>query len=117
VEEERLSRMRVFMLSNHPLFIRGVESMLSQEAGLEIVGLACNVDGALQRIEELRPDVIIVDSTGPDCDPHLVVSQVLREGAKTRVIGLNLHDNIMFIYYGEHKAACGVEDLVQAVCG
>jgi DNA-binding NarL/FixJ family response regulator len=115
--EERDSPMRVFMLSSHPLFSRGVQSVLSQETGLEIVGLESDVEVAMERIKELRPDVIIVDSTMPDYDPQLVISRMLQNGSKSRVIGLNLHDNAMFIYRGEHRTAGGVEDLVQAVCG
>jgi len=38
----------VFVLSSHPLFGQGVESLLRQEKGLEIVGRETDVDKAIE---------------------------------------------------------------------
>jgi len=39
----------IFMLSSHPLFSQGVESLLRQETGLEIVGREADADEAFAR--------------------------------------------------------------------
>ncbi len=106
---------RIFMLSSHPLFSQGVESLLCREAGLEIVGREMDLEKGLDRIRELRPDVVIVDSGDPTRDPTPTVMRILREGLGTRVIGLNLQDNIVCIYRGEQRIARGVEDLLEAI--
>ena len=41
------------MLLSHPLFGQGVESLLRQEAGLEVVGRETDADKLIGRIEEL----------------------------------------------------------------
>jgi len=105
---------RIFMLSSHPLFSQGVESLLRQETGLEIVGRETNVDKASERIKELRPDVVILDSADL-CDPMPVVMRILREGVGTKVIGLNLKDNTMHVYRGEQRVVKQVEDLVEVI--
>ena len=106
---------RIFILSSHPLFGRGVESLLRQETGLEIVGRETDVDKAIERIEELQPDVVIVDSADPAGDSTLVALHILREGVGTKVIGLNLQDNTIGIYRGEQRVVKGVKDLVEAI--
>jgi DNA-binding NarL/FixJ family response regulator len=107
--------MRVLILSNHPLFGQGVESLLRRETGLEIVGREADVDKAMERIKELRPDVVVLDSGDPACDLTPAVMRILREGVGTKVIGLNLQDNTICIYRGEQRVVKEVRDLVEAI--
>ena len=106
---------RILMLSSHPLFSQGVESLLRRETGLEIVGRETDVDKAIGRIKELQPDVVILDSGDPARDSTLAVMRVLREGVGAKVIGLNLQDNTMFIYRGEQRVVKEVKDLMEAI--
>jgi DNA-binding NarL/FixJ family response regulator len=106
---------RIFMLSGHPLFSQGVESLLCGEAGLEIVGREMDLEKGLERIRELRPDVVIVDDGDPTHDPMSAVMRILRERLGTKVIGLNLQDNMVCVYRGEQRMARGVEDLLEAI--
>ena len=106
---------RIFMLSSHPLFSQGVESLLCQEVGLEIVGREMDVEKGLERIKQLRPDVVIVDSNDLDVDLTPGVMRILRERVGTKVIGLNLQDNIVYIYRGEQRIVRAVEDLLEAI--
>jgi two-component system response regulator DevR len=106
---------RVFLLSSHPLFGPGVESLLRQETGLDIVGRETDVEKAIERIRELRPDVVIVDCAEPACDAISVLMRIWREGLETKVLGLNLQDNTLCVYRGEQRIVKEVKDLVEAV--
>jgi len=106
---------RVFILSSHPLFSQGVESLLRQESGLDIVGREADIDKAGERIKELRPDVVILDSGDPASDLAPAVMCILRERVGTKVIGLNLQDNTVCIYRGEQRVVKEVKDLVEAI--
>ena len=103
------------MLGSNPLFREGVESLICREMEAEIVGRETFFDRALSQLETLRPDVIIVDGSEPGCDPGKVVLQVLKLRLTAKVIGLNLHDNSLCIYRGEHRVAVEVADLVEAI--
>jgi len=106
---------RIFMFSTHPLFSQGVESLLRQEPGVEIVGRETDVDNAIERIKELQPDVVIFDSGDLACNLTPAVMRILREGVGTKVIGLNLQDNTMCIYRGEQRVVKEVKDLMEAI--
>jgi DNA-binding NarL/FixJ family response regulator len=108
---------RIFLLSSHPLFGQGVESLLRQETEFDIVGLETDIDRAVARIKRLRPDAVVVDSNETIPDPALVVMRILREGLETRVIGVNLWDNIVCVYQGQQRIVKEVQDLVQAIRG
>jgi AmiR/NasT family two-component response regulator len=115
IQEEAGVMIRVLILSSHPLFGQGVESLLRHEPGLEIVGWQADVDDAIERIKELQPDVVIMDSGDPVCSPTPAVMRILREGVGTKVIGLNLQDNTVCIYRGEQRVVREVKDLVEAI--
>ncbi len=106
---------RVFIVSSQSLFSQGVESLLRQEKGLDIVGRETDVDRAAERIREFRPDAVIVDSGDPADDPMPAVMRILREGVGTKVVGLNLQDNTICIYRGEQRVVKEVKDLVEAI--
>jgi DNA-binding NarL/FixJ family response regulator len=110
-----MSTKRVIMLFSHPLFGQGVETLLRRESGVEIVGRESDANRLLQRVKELRPDVVIVDGADPVCDPLPLVMRILTEVGGTRVIGLNLKDNSMFVYQGERRMVKAVHDLMQAI--
>ncbi len=114
IQKEAGTMKRIFMLSSHPLFSQGVESLLRRETGLEIVGRETDVDKAIERIKELRPDVVVLDSADLR-DPMPVVMRIFREGVGTKVIGLNLKDNTMHVYRGEQRVVKEVQDLVEAI--
>jgi chemotaxis response regulator CheB len=115
IQEESGVMMRVLILSSYLLFGQGVESLLRQEPGVDIVGRETDVDHAMERIREVRPDVVILDGSGPAHDPTLAVMRILREGVGIKVIGLNLQDNTMCIYRGEQRVVKEVRDLVESI--
>jgi hypothetical protein len=106
---------RVFIFSCHPLFGQGVERLLCQETGLDIVGWETDVDKAFERIKKLKPDVVILESSDPAGDPTPAVMRILREGLGIKLVGLNLKDNTLCIYWGEQRVVKSIEDLVKAI--
>ena len=106
--------LRVFMLSNLPLFSQGVELLLCREPGVEIVGRENDVEQALARINELKPDVVILDNDLQAADPAPIAVRIL-ERTKTKVMGLSLHSNTIYIYRKEQCIAHGIEDLMDAI--
>ncbi|NLE77921.1 MAG: response regulator transcription factor [Chloroflexi bacterium] len=106
---------RIFIVTSHPLFGEGVERLLRQKVEVNIVGRASTVEGALQSLGALRPDVVIWESECPACRLTPAVSSILQEGAVSRVIALNLQNNTMCIYSGERKEVTGTEDLFEAM--
>lgn len=102
---------RVFIFSSHPLFGQGIERLLRQETGLDIVGWETDVDKAFERIKELKPDVVILE--GRDLVSKVI--RIFREGIGTKVIGLDLQDNTACIYREEQRVVKSIEDLVKAI--
>jgi GTP 3',8-cyclase len=103
---------RVFILSSHPLFGRCIETLLSQQDRVRIVGHVRQIDLAIEQIRSLRPDVVIVDSNEPEANRGLIMMQIMEEGLKTCVVGLNLRDNMALICHGEQRTIKALDDFV-----
>ncbi len=62
---ESAAPLRVMVVDDHDLFRAGLRRLLDGEDGLQVVGDARRGDLAVQRAEELRPDVIVMDVNMP----------------------------------------------------
>jgi DNA-binding NarL/FixJ family response regulator len=108
---------RVFILSRHSLFGQGIETLLSQQAELDIVSRETDLSAAVECIRTSRPDVVIVDCDNPEPDLSSAVMCILQERLGVCVIGLSLRDNRISIYRGEDREVRQVEDLLAAIQG
>lgn len=106
---------RVLMLSNHPLLIRGVESLLRQAEGVEFIGRELDVDQVVAGLRAYHPDVIILDDRELNGDSALAIMSYLGEPLGIRVIGLSPQQNTICIYRGEQRVTRDVSDLVSAL--
>jgi hypothetical protein len=104
---------RVFIVASHPLFAQGVESLLHGQPGLAVVGMGAAELGVVDKIRNLRPDVVILDA---DSDAQTTLLPVLlRENLGVKLVGLTLEDNRIDVYYQHQIIGTDVGDLVEAV--
>lgn len=106
---------RVFVLSRRSLFHQGIETLLSQQAELEIVGQDSEPSEAVECIQKFNPDVIILNLDDPELDLSSPVLCVMREKTAIRIIGLSLRENKICVFQGEDKQVHQLEDLFNAI--
>jgi len=106
---------RVFVVSQPSLFEDGIEELLRQEPGLEIVGRETDPAQAVERIKEAHPDVVILTdgeaATGLDAE----LLRLVREGFHMRIVEIHLATNTLCLYCGEQQSIREVRDLVDTV--
>jgi len=110
-----MTEKRVFILSRRSLFHEGIETLLSQEGGVEIVGHGTEPEEALECIEEFSPDVVIVNLDDPEPALSQTVLCLLREKQDMSIIWMSLQDNRIRIYRGENKQIRQLEDLLNVI--
>lgn len=104
---------RVFIVASQPLFAQGVQSLLSGQPGIQVVGVATVGPDDFVQMQAATPDVVIIEAGGED--QSRLVAQVLESLPGAKVIGLSLEDNRIHIYYQQMKQGRRVEDLLEAI--
>lgn len=88
---------RVLLVDDHPIVRTGIRGLLEQASGIEVVGEADNGSQALDLIDQLTPDVMLLDLELPDMSGYLVARQISDKGSTTRVLALSAHDDKEYI--------------------
>jgi DNA-binding NarL/FixJ family response regulator len=88
--ESGAGRVRVLLVDDHALFRAGVRAGLS--AGVEVVGEAGDVDGAIQGIRATRPDVVLLDVHLPGGGGVAVLETVRAELPDVRALAVSVSD-------------------------
>jgi len=79
---------RVFIAEDHAIVRKGVRSLLSLEADIEVVGEAANGREAIKGASELNPDVILMDLVMPELDGIQAIQQIKANHPDAKVLVL-----------------------------
>jgi len=84
---------RVLIADDHERFRRGLRMVLEAEEGIEVVAEAADGGEAVKRVEELAPDVILMDVRMPTMT-GIEATRMIREAfPATRIIMLTVSDD------------------------
>ena len=92
-----MSDIRVLIVDDHPVVRTGIRNMLDPAVGISVVGEASTGSEALQMIESLQPNVVLLDMKLPDMSGIEVIKQIYETKGKSRVLGLSSYDDREFI--------------------
>jgi DNA-binding NarL/FixJ family response regulator len=91
-EADDAGTIRVVIVDDHALFRRGLDRVLSSEPDIEIVGEAADGLEAVQRVEELLPDVVVMDVRMPRASGIEAARQLRSTAPGTKVMMLTVSD-------------------------
>ncbi len=98
---------RVLLVDDHALMRTGLRMMLETQEDLEIVGECETGREAIQRAQELRPDVILMDIALPDI-LGIEATRVIRKALpKTAVLALTMHESEEYFFEMLNAGASG----------
>lgn len=71
-----MSRIRVLLVDENDDFLDGVTDLLAGDARLELAGKAHSGREALEQVERLAPDLVLMDAAIPDLNGFEVTRQI-----------------------------------------
>lgn len=107
--------MRVLICSVPSMFSQGLEACISGNHDLELIGRAGNPEEAVQRIKEMKPDVVLLVSSERGCHPWVDIERLLNDGTNTRIIDLDLKSDVVGVFLGEQQRVTEFDDLVKII--
>jgi len=83
---------RILIADDHTIFRQGLSSLLLNSDDVEIVAEVSTGVEAWNKIQEMQPDIAILDIRMPGLDGLQVAEKVLQNEISTRIILLTMHD-------------------------
>ena len=98
---------RVLLVDDQTLFREGVRLLLDDTPDIEVVGGAGDGLEAIDAVDRLRPDVVLMDIRMPALDGVAATRRILTRHPETRVVALTTFDDDRLIFDILREGAAG----------
>jgi len=98
---------RLLLVDDHAVVRSGLRMLLASEADLEIVGEAGSAQEALACIEQLQPDVALMDIGLPDANGIDTTTIIKQRWSKVAVVALTIHEDEEYFFQMLQAGAAG----------
>ncbi len=112
----------LLLVDDQELVCQGLRAMLNLESDIEVVGVANNGQVAIQQVEALQPDVVLMDIRMPIMDGREATRIICQQFPDTKVLVVSTFDEDEYITHSIRAGAKGyllkdmpVEELAQAI--
>lgn len=90
------AKKKILIVDDHPLLRKGLASVINQTPDLVVQGEAEDARKALEMIEKLQPDLVIVDISLPGVDGVELLSMIRARFGELPSLVLSMHDESLF---------------------
>ena len=122
MSQESNDKVRILIVDDHAVVRQGLITFLELQDEIEVVGEASNGKEAIQRVQELEPDVVLMDLVMPVMDGLTAIKQIKQLRPSTEVIALTSFADDEKVFTAIRSGATGYllkdvqpNDLVKAV--
>ena len=102
-----MSTIRVYLLDDQAILRAGFRSLLNQSEDVEVVGECGDAREAVAELEQLQPDVILLDITMPGLSGIDAIPLLLRAVPEVRIVMLTHHEGQSFVDQALRLGASG----------
>jgi DNA-binding NarL/FixJ family response regulator len=117
-----MNRITVVVADDHHIVRQGLRTLLEAEAEFEVIGEEADGLKVVGLVEQLRPDVLLLDVQMPGLNGLEITRQLGQRGGKTRVVILSMHANETYVLEALRQGALGYilkdappEEMLEAV--
>src|SRR6266702_2839678 len=117
-----MDTLRILIADDHPLFRKGMRTLLTATAGTEVIGEATTGQEVIELADRLQPDVILMDLQMPGINGIEATRQILQASPHIRILVVTLFEDDSSVFTALRAGARGYilkdakeEDIVRAI--
>ena len=88
---------RILIVDDHPIVRRGISMTLTKHPSIQIVGEAFDGRDALNKVRELKPEIVLMDIDMPQMNGLAVTDLLRREMPEVKVLILSMYANTDYV--------------------
>ena len=88
---------QILVVDDHPVVRRVMCSLLSSDSALKVICEAADGEQAVQKAEELQPDLILLDIGLPGMSGIEAARRIRRVAPQSKIIFLSQHDSLQMV--------------------
>lgn len=119
-----MAPIRVILADDHVVVRIGIRNLLSRSTDISVIGEASNGVEAIQLVNELKPDVLLLDMEMPELDGVEVARRLRAAKAPVKILALSAYNDKQYILSMFDQGAAGYltkdeapEKIIEAVRG
>ena len=98
--EETAKKIRIALIDEHTLFRSGLKALLTRQSDFEIVGEAADGLEGVKLVEQIKPDIVLLDLDMPTMSGNEALAQILETDPSMKVLMLTVSED------GDDLAEC-----------
>lgn len=102
-----MKRTKVLIVDDHPIVRQGLSQIISAESDLQVIGEAGDAGTALDVIEQMKPDLAIVDISLKDVGGIELIKQIRARNDQMKILVSSMHDEKLYAERCLHAGAMG----------
>lgn len=113
---------RVLLVDDQPLVRTGLRTLLEEESDIAVVGDASDGEMAVAAVDEMTPDVVLMDIRMPVLDGLEATRRITKNGSAVRIVILTTFDLDEYVFQALRSGASGfllkdapADEIVRAV--
>ena len=88
-----MKKLSILIADDHPVVRDGLMGMLESQPDFEVVGEAADGAQAIKLVEELRPEIVLMDLRMPQVDGVTAIRAIKSSQAETQILVLTTYDS------------------------
>jgi len=87
----------ILLVDDHEIIIDGIKAMLVKEKDIKIVGEANNGIEAIEKVQSLKPDIVLMDISMPELNGIEATKSIKKDYQDTKILMLTQHESKEYV--------------------
>lgn len=84
---------KIILIDDHTLFRSGIKALLSRQSDFEVIGEAADGFTGIKLVEQIRPDIVLLDLDMPVMNGRETLAQILSSNPQQTVVMLTVSED------------------------
>ncbi len=100
-------RIDIFVVEDHPAIVRAIEKEVGETLDIEFCGSESSISRGFRKIEEIKPDVVVVDISLEDGHGLDIIKNISSQFKDVEIIVFSMYDELVYAERALRMGAIG----------